>query len=569
MQHVKHEWLRLYNYALVFVTIGLFSAYLVFEYLEVGPDVTDKWGITPVILIIGFVHSIYVLFIYPLLNRRFTLAANFVSFAIFAGLMASIIETSGNTNTMYRLSYALFIFFTALNGWITPVIAITLTWIVLLFTLVGLATPTNATITYNFVINTIVTISGLTGWYIFKRWYIKKADKEAVQLESLLKQEQFKSGLILESITDGVLVTNSKGTIQVINESAATMLGWPKQEATNLDYRSVVQPHEEGNQTNDADQTAISLSLKSNKSEQKISLIKTHNQRQIYVDIVASPIFQSYKDPETNKVVQKTVGVIAVLRNVDEQKRQEKQRSDFISTASHEMRTPVAAIQGFIELALNPKVTVIDEKAKGYLLKAHEATEHLGQLFQDLLTVSKSDDGRLGNKPRLIEIREFLKNVVEEERMSAEEKGLKIIYEADGQEDKKVAPLLYVNVDPDRLREVVTNIIENAIKYTPSGIITVGANSKEQGVVVRVSDTGMGIAAEDIPHLFQKFYRTDNTATREIGGTGLGLYICKQIIEMMSGKIWVESTVGAGSTFYVEIPRVPPEQIQNRLTPET
>ena len=247
-----------------------------------------------------------------------------------------------------------------------------------------------------------------------------------------------------------------------------------------------------------------------------------------------------------------------MLRDVDEQKRQEQQRSDFISTASHEMRTPVASIQGFIELALNPKVAVIDEKARGYLVKAQDATKHLGELFQDLLTVSKSDDGRLANNPEVIEVGALLKELVEQNRMVAEKKNLKVVLDNGAADAKTVAPLMYVNADPERLREIFTNLFDNAVKYTSTGIITVGASLKEQGVVIRVADTGMGIPAEDIPHLFQKFYRTDNSATREIGGTGLGLYICKQIVEMMGGKIWVESTPGAGSTFFVEIPRVSP-----------
>jgi PAS domain S-box-containing protein len=561
MQHVKNNWLRIYNYCLVLLTAGLFSAYIAFEHFNVGVDIKDQWGITPIILILGLVHSVYTLSLYQYLNKRYTFAANFISFALYAYLFAAIIDTSGNTNTVYRLGYAVFIFFTALNGWITPMLAIILTWTVLLFTVVGIATPTKAGLVYNLILNTTVTCAGLLGWYIFKRWYIKKTDNETQQLEGLLEQEQSKFGVILESITDGVIIIDPKGNIQVINESAARMLEWPKDEAVSLDYRSIITVFEENNKDPNSNKTAISLSLTSNKSEQKISLLKTKNQHQVYVDIVASPIMQKYKQVESGKITEKIVGVVAVLRNVDEQKRQEQQRSDFISTASHEMRTPVASIQGFVELALNSKVATIDDKARGYLEKAHESTKHLGQLFQDLLTTSQSDDGRLSNNPKVIELTEFLQAVVEQDQPAATKKNLSLVFDAKNGSEKNIAPLIYIHVDPDRLREVISNIIENAIKYTESGMVTVGVTLKETSAVMRVSDTGMGIAEEDIPHLFQKFYRTDNSATREIGGTGLGLYICKQIIDMMGGKIWAESTVGAGSTFYIEIPRVDPSNV--------
>lgn len=557
MQHVKIKWLRVFNYSLIATSAVLFGFYLLFEALQVSQGVKDHWGITPLILTLAAVHATFILIADRLFMKKFPWPVTLVSIAMYAFLFGSIIESSGNTNVIYRIGYGLLIFFSGMIGLYPPLTAVIFTWMILIFTLTGIATPTNASLTFNIIVDTFLTVACFSGWYVFRRWYIPKNDAMSVELESMLEQEQSKSSVILESITDGVIVIDPKGTIQVINQSAAAMLGWEQQEAIKLDYKSLITVEvTTGTQT----ETAITKSLQTSSAEQAISHLKTRNGRQVYVDIVASPIFQTIKIPETEEVQKKLVGVIAVLRDVDEQKRQEQQRSDFISTASHEMRTPVAAIQGFIELALNPKVAVIDEKAKGYLEKAHEATKHLGELFQDLLTVSKSDDGRLANNPKVIELGELLKEIVEQNTLSAEKKGLKVVYENDAS-DKSVTPLMYVNADPERLREVVSNLFDNAVKYTKSGMITVGASLKDQGVVLRISDTGMGIASEDIPHLFQKFYRTDNTATREIGGTGLGLYICRQIVEVMGGRIWVESTVGAGSTFYVEIPRVNPESL--------
>jgi signal transduction histidine kinase len=119
-----------------------------------------------------------------------------------------------------------------------------------------------------------------------------------------------------------------------------------------------------------------------------------------------------------------------------------------------------------------------------------------------------------------------------------------------------VKPLYYVHVDPDRLREVITNLFDNGVKYTDSGKISIALTGNNDVVQLYVKDTGPGIPATDLPHLFQKFYRVDSSATRSIGGTGLGLFICRKIIELYNGRIWVESTVGQGSTFYINLPRI-------------
>lgn len=566
MQTVKRSWLLLLNFGFVALDITFYVAYFLFRQLEVSESVVKFWGITPIILGICGIHMVYVIFFYPWFSKRNLWFSTVVSFGLIGMLFSSVIETSGGYNYYYRAGYVTYVFLMGMGGIFAPIAAIILTWLIYLFTLTSVLQPTIQAIWLYTLINCFVTAGGALGWLIFKRFYIKNKDAETIALSKLLEQEQFKANVMLESISDGVMVINTKGTVQVLNESAATMLGWTKDEALKLDYRSLLGTVDDSTQPSNKNNAAeiIKNCLASKKAAQGVVLLQTKNNRQVFVDIVASPILETPglkstgEEAETSKQL---VGIIAVLRDVDEQKRQEQQRSDFISTASHEMRTPVASIQGFIELALNPKVTTIDEKAKGYLEKAHEATKHLGELFQDLLTVSKSDDGRLTNHPQVIEIGELLKELVEANKMAAENKQLKVVFEGGDSADKSISPLMYAHVDPERLREVVINLFDNAIKYTSTGMITVGASLKEQSIVIRVSDTGMGIAEEDIPHLFQKFYRTDNTATREIGGTGLGLYICRQIIEMMGGKIWVESTVGAGSTFYVEIPRVDPSAV--------
>ncbi|RWZ77998.1 MAG: HAMP domain-containing histidine kinase, partial [Candidatus Chaera renei] len=241
----------------------------------------------------------------------------------------------------------------------------------------------------------------------------------------------------------------------------------------------------------------------------------------------------------------------------------------FISTASHEMRTPVATIEGYLGLALNPKTATIDDKAKEYLQKAKESVQHLGRLFQDLLDVSKAEDGRLNTNPVVVDIVAFTKEVTESFELSAKQKGLVLYFKPVSssalETNRRLNPVYYALADQGQLREVLSNLIENAIKYTQTGSITVDIGGNDEAITVSVADTGIGIPPEDIPHLFQKFYRIDNSVTREIGGTGLGLYLCRRLVEAMRGRIWVKSEFGRGSTFYVQIPRLTHEEAMERL----
>jgi signal transduction histidine kinase len=256
--------------------------------------------------------------------------------------------------------------------------------------------------------------------------------------------------------------------------------------------------------------------------------------------------------------------VVAVFRDVSAEKAEEAQRSDFISTASHEMRTPLAAIEGYLALALNPKIAKVDDNGRKYLEKAATATKHLGVLFQDLLTSSRAEDGRLQSYPTVIEVGETLEQVVDAEKFHAQEKNLQMSFELSGGEAvsgaRVVRPLYYAYVDPHRIREVLQNLIDNAIKYTQNGGIIVRLTGDNNVVQIQVQDTGPGIPAEDQPHLFQKFYRVDNSLARTVGGTGLGLFICRKIVELYNGRIWVESQLGKGSIFFINLPRLSTQQ---------
>lgn len=382
-------------------------------------------------------------------------------------------------------------------------------------------------------------------------------------LASNLHDQKAMSEIILGAIEDGVILIDTNRAIQMFNKAAEKITGWVAKDAIGLDYKSVIKLANEKNEPYTSEQDPLDrIFTEIAPIRDNNAWLQTSSEKTIAINISVSPLINA-----ANEIT----GAVAVFRDVTFERQEEKQRAEFISTASHEMRTPVAAIEGYLALAMNERVSRIDSKAREYLEKAHASTEHLGKLFQDLLTSAKAEDGRLQNHPVVIEMGEFLQQLAEDMRFTAEKKGLAVdfvigadpsasVSASGGGSMKLIKPLYYVHADQERLREVIVNIFDNAIKYTEAGKISIGLAGDENVAQIRVSDTGAGIPPEDVPHLFEKFYRVDNTATRTIGGTGLGLFICRKIIEMYNGRIWVASDLGKGSTFFINLPRISSEK---------
>jgi len=418
------------------------------------------------------------------------------------------------------------------------------------------------------------------GYLFFRRRWISNDAQRYKQLAGMLSTNEEQSAILIQSIADGVVVTSNNGLITLINQAAGNMTGWTIDDAIGVDVKSVVKvAKENGTEMTDEEYPFTAVLTHKAFINQALQITSQNGKKQI-VSLVISPVVTP--NGEVN-------GAVAVLRDISEQRAAEQQRAEFISTASHEMRTPVAAIEGYLALALNDKVSAVDNRARGFLEKAHSSTQHLGQLFQDLLTSAKAEDGRLSSHPQVVEMGAYCQQLVEDLRFSAQKKGLASEFivgageaidatsraiDATSSSDttsslKVVKPLYYVLADPDRMREVITNLFDNACKYTDAGKVSIGLTGNNEVVQLYIRDTGPGIPADDIPHLFQKFYRVDNSATRTVGGTGLGLFICRKIVELYQGRIWVESTLGKGSTFFINLPRLTAQraaQIQSQAS---
>jgi len=240
------------------------------------------------------------------------------------------------------------------------------------------------------------------------------------------------------------------------------------------------------------------------------------------------------------------------LRDVNDRLVQaDKSKDEFISLASHEIRTPIAALEGYLSMLNLQKV---DIKARDEIAKrSYESVERLSTLVKDLLDVSRIDQKRIKLNKQPTRLERLIQRAMEGFELQTRDKKIYIKF----QKPEKMLP--EANIDPERVGEVFNNLISNAIKYTYKGGITISLEEKDNMAQITVSDTGMGIPKNAIPHLFQKFYQAETASSvlsNERGGTGLGLYISKNIVEMHGGKIWVESTEGKGTAFYFTLPLI-------------
>ncbi len=481
------------------------------------------------------------------------------AYGLLVATTGSLVVTSGGVESPFIALWILISIFAGIFG-VWGIVPLFIASSYYLFVAVG-----GSAVTQDLIVRTLAA-----GWLpliaSFIIWHGRKAATETNErayrsLASELDEVANKAEVVINAIADGVIAIDQTGIIQLINPAAQQITGWGKQDATTLNYKSVLKLTDSKDVELVAATDPIQQVLSNNKEIRTNDiLLVTNAGKKISISAVVSPVGQI------------GAGAIVVFRDITKEKAAEREQAEFISTASHEMRTPVASIEGYLSLALNPGTATIDEKARDFITKAHESTKHLGRLFQDLLDVSKTEDGRISNNPGVIDIIQFVHDLSEGLRPSAEAKNLRLVFkpipdDEDKPEggDRQLIPVYYVMADPDHFREVVSNLIENAIKYTLKGDVIVDVEGDGNHVTISIADSGIGIPLEDIPHLFQKFYRVDNTDTREIGGTGLGLYLSRRLVEVMEGRIWVESKYKEGSTFFIELPRISHEKATSMI----
>jgi len=401
---------------------------------------------------------------------------------------------------------------------------------------------------------TVATIIGIILAYFIGRG-VNRMVKTMQVAESLTQQldgAELKEQLMMSSIADAVVAVDTERKVLIFNEAAQTLSGWDQKSALGVEYNLIFKLKDINDAEITDDSDPFLKVLKTGKAHltDGYYLLNKENQK-ISFSISIAPTMNGRS--EVN-------GAIAVFHDISDQKQLARDRNEFISTASHEMRTPVAAIEGYLSMAMNDSLSTVDERGKNFINKAHEASLHLGKLFKDLLSVTKIEDNRMIINRRVFNFTELVTQVANEMDIIAKPKNIRVLTHIGNTgigKELVVAPVFEVNADPDRMREVLANLIDNAIKYSTAGTVDVTLKADKQFATISVSDQGIGISAEEQKHLFQKFYRVNNNLTREVGGTGLGLYIARSLVERFGGRIWVESEEGKGSTFSFSLPLKP------------
>ncbi len=344
---------------------------------------------------------------------------------------------------------------------------------------------------------------------------------------------------IFSLTSEAMIFINDNGLIELMNPAAENLTGYKVSEAMQKPVQEVFLV--EG-QTDLLTHPALGMSSyrDANAEPEYIEVLLTRRDGDMIW--VSCSFTRIASDAGGDKLV-------IFARNINEAKKAEQMRSDFISIASHELRTPLTVIAGYLSLLLAGKVGKLQEQQVNFIKQIYDDTQSLSSLVEDLLDVSRLDSGKFRLHKSAMSLYDICKKTIDSLTDKAMERNISIVYTAD-----KVVPPFHG--DKAKIRQVLTNIVDNAIKYTnPGGKIRVMLKVTDSSYLITVVDNGYGIEKKDLPHIFERFYRSENKLLDRVTGAGLGLYISKTIIEMHEGSIIVDSTFEKGTTFTISLPR--------------
>ncbi len=358
-----------------------------------------------------------------------------------------------------------------------------------------------------------------------------------------LAETKAKDEAMLDNIADGVVAVSREGNIIFINQAAQKMLGWKAAEALAKKWYEVLLRKDEKGNIIPPEQGAIYSALTSKPAN---SVISSYYVRKDGTDF---PVARAVAPIILNK---KIIGAINVFRDFTREKEIDRAKSEFVSLASHQLRTPTTAINWFSKMLLNEEVGKFNEQQKHYLLQIYEGNKRMMELISALLDVSRIELGTFTVQPKTISLKEISKGILEELKPQITEKKLKLTVDFP-------ARLPLVKADPRLTNIVFQNLLSNAINYSrPKGKIKLAISvEKKQNIgyyLITVSDTGIGIPENQQGKIFTKLFRAENAKDVITDGTGLGLFIVKSILENTGGSIWFESKENVGTTFHVKFP---------------
>lgn len=344
-------------------------------------------------------------------------------------------------------------------------------------------------------------------------------------------------GAVLEGMSEGVIAVDGRRRLLFANEAAGRLFGIGPGSVGKLVAELIRSP---------SVQDAVDATLAGPAS---------HRAEIVIVDSRPFIASRSLAVQGTPLPGSPPPGAVLVFHDVTDLRRLERMRQDFVANASHELKTPLAAIKAYTETLIDGALHD-DEVNIRFLEQIDEQADRLNHLILDLLSLARLESGQDVFEHAPLELLDVARLCVEAHRGRAEAKNLDYALESGCEE-------LWVLGDEEAVRPILENLIDNAIKYTPaSGKVHVSCRAEPHHVAIIVTDTGIGIPREDLPRVFERFYRVDKARSREMGGTGLGLSIVKHLANSLGGQIQVESRPGQGSTFTVSLPRIAPVDVE-------
>ncbi|MFS9135389.1 cell wall metabolism sensor histidine kinase VicK [Streptococcus mitis] len=344
-----------------------------------------------------------------------------------------------------------------------------------------------------------------------------------------LEQESKRLNSILSYMTDGVLATNRRGKITMINDMAKKQLGVQKEEVLNKSILELLQIEDE-------------YELRDLITQVPELMIDSQDDNGEYLSL---RVRFALVRRESGFIS----GLVAVLHDTTEQEKEERERRLFVSNVSHELRTPLTSVKSYLE-ALD-EGALSEPVAPDFIKVSLDETNRMMRMVTDLLHLSRIDNATSHLDVELINFTAFITfilNRFDKMRGSDEEKKYELV------RDYPITSV-WIEIDTDKMTQVIDNILNNAIKYSPDGgKITVTMKTTDDQMILSISDQGLGIPKQDLPRIFDRFYRVDRARSRAQGGTGLGLSIAKEIIKQHKGFIWAKSEYGKGSTFTIVLP---------------
>ena len=353
-----------------------------------------------------------------------------------------------------------------------------------------------------------------------------------------LESQQIITDVLFNSIGDGAITTDEYGKITRINPIAEKLLGYTAQEVIGLWYPKLFTSFDEDGFQIPLIDRPITRAFVSGQIISEHVIYKHTNGSLVRLALTISPIM----------VGAITTGCIQIFRDIGAEYEIDKMKSDFISLASHQLRTPLSAIKTYAHMLVDGYMGPLAKDQMKSLKTIISATNRMNETVSTLLNISRIENGSVISDRKVLSVYKIFDAVIEEHRLAALDKSIifKINYPSTNTK---------IISDAIILKEVIGNLISNAIKYTPlNGLITLGCRVKSNRLIISVTDTGMGIPLDSYPHVFSKFFRAENVIKQETSGIGLGLYLVKGLMSELGGEVWFESVEGKGSTFYLSLP---------------